>query len=543
MKKLLLLALLFFITKTKAQFVTIPDTAFVNYLHILIPGAINGNQLDTTNALVTTTTHTINVSKKHIVNLNGIQYFNSLTFLRCDSNKLTTLPTLPTSLNYLKCNNQYYDTANYTVTTFTSLPTLPNTLTYLDCSGNDISSLPVLPISLTYLNCSSQSHSNQNGPYYPVLSSLPNLPASLTYLNCSFINITALPPLPASLTYLNCSGNNITALPPLPNTLKFLDCGYTSLPSLTTLPNALTHLSCNNIGITTFTTLPALPNTLSFLDCSVQFCIPCSGPPPPQGPITILPALPNHLDTLICGYNRITCFQPFPTSITFIDINGNNNYCLPNYIPAMSHSDTTYFPLCGIGSPCPISPRCTSTVSFSLTPDVTPHTWDVSPIYPSNIVKATWFWGDGTYTANALYPSHTYTTPGSYQIGVEIIDALNCYTDFSQTDSVYRYANNSTYSNMVYINVKNNATAISTYNTQNSTLSIYPNPTQNNFTVEVSTNEKQTLQVYDVNGKQVLTQTITGTTNIDVSNLSQGVYNISITNSAGVTNKRIVIVK
>jgi hypothetical protein len=77
----------------------------------------------------------------------------------------------------------------------------------------------------------------------------------------------------------------------------------------------------------------------------------------------------------------------------------------------------------------------------------------------------------------------------------------------------------------------------------NNQLNIYPNPAQNNFTVEVSSIDKQTISIFDVNGKQVLSQTITGTTNIDASNLSAGVYNLSVTNSEGVTNKRLVIVK
>ncbi|HXU26812.1 MAG TPA: T9SS type A sorting domain-containing protein [Bacteroidia bacterium] len=88
-----------------------------------------------------------------------------------------------------------------------------------------------------------------------------------------------------------------------------------------------------------------------------------------------------------------------------------------------------------------------------------------------------------------------------------------------------------------------NIAAIPAYNTKNSAIQIYPNPAQNNFTVEVSTNEKQILNVYDINGKLVLSQTINGTTNIDACNFSAGVYNISIINSAGVTNRRLVIVK
>ena len=86
-------------------------------------------------------------------------------------------------------------------------------------------------------------------------------------------------------------------------------------------------------------------------------------------------------------------------------------------------------------------------------------------------------------------------------------------------------------------------TGIAKFNTQNSTFKIFPNPAQNNFTLEVSNSEKQNLVVYDVNGKQVLSQTISGTTTIDASNLSQGVYNISISSNQSVVNKKLVVVK
>jgi hypothetical protein len=49
------------------------------------------------------------------------------------------------------------------------------------------------------------------------------------------------------------------------------------------------------------------------------------------------------------------------------------------------------------------------------------------------------------------------------------------------------------------------------------------------------------MQVYDVNGKLVLSQTINGKTTIDASNLSEGVYNLSIISSEGVVNKKLVI--
>jgi len=80
-------------------------------------------------------------------------------------------------------------------------------------------------------------------------------------------------------------------------------------------------------------------------------------------------------------------------------------------------------------------------------------------------------------------------------------------------------------------------------NVAQNNISVYPNPAQNNFTIEVSGNEKQILHVIDVTGKIVLTQTINGKTTIDASTLAQGIYNLSVTSNAGVANKRLIIVK
>ena len=79
--------------------------------------------------------------------------------------------------------------------------------------------------------------------------------------------------------------------------------------------------------------------------------------------------------------------------------------------------------------------------------------------------------------------------------------------------------------------------------TNNNQLHVFPNPAQNNFTIETTSTDKQNLFVYDVNGKQVLAQTIQGTSNINASTLNAGVYYVSITNNYDVVNKRLVIVK
>ena len=82
---------------------------------------------------------------------------------------------------------------------------------------------------------------------------------------------------------------------------------------------------------------------------------------------------------------------------------------------------------------------------------------------------------------------------------------------------------------------------IEKYNTTDNVI-VYPNPSSGNFTIETNTTDKQNLNLYDVNGKLVLSQTIQGTTNINTSILAQGIYNLNVTNKEGIVNKRLVIV-
>ncbi|MEO8761385.1 MAG: T9SS type A sorting domain-containing protein, partial [Bacteroidia bacterium] len=78
---------------------------------------------------------------------------------------------------------------------------------------------------------------------------------------------------------------------------------------------------------------------------------------------------------------------------------------------------------------------------------------------------------------------------------------------------------------------------------EDKTFSIYPNPTNGIFVLETNTSAKQTLQIVDVNGRIVLTQTINGTSTINTGNLAEGVYNASLMGNEGIINKKLIIVK
>ncbi len=73
---------------------------------------------------------------------------------------------------------------------------------------------------------------------------------------------------------------------------------------------------------------------------------------------------------------------------------------------------------------------------------------------------------------------------------------------------------------------------------------MYPNPSSNSFHIDYAgMNGEAVINVYDINGKLVLTQNMNGKTIIDASSLNDGIYNVNITNSDGIVNKRLVIAR
>ena len=315
---------------------TVPDAAFTARLNVLVPSAMNGNVLNTSDPSVLGLTY-MNVAGAGIYDLDGIQYFTglqelvcngnylatlpalpdailrlecqsndlvsitslpaSLTHLQCWDNQLTNLPALPASLEWLVCyNNQ-----------LTALPSLPNSITEIACMDNALNGLPALPASLGRLLCGNN----------PLLGTMPALPAGLTELSCGNNGLSALPALPAGLIQLNCDNNVLTALPTLPTSLVDLNCDLNLLTVLPALPAALENLKCTQNQLTV---LPALPASLRHLICY-------------NNSLTGLPTLPNGLSVLECLNNPIGVLPTLPDSLTILYAANNDLVSLPD-LPA-----------------------------------------------------------------------------------------------------------------------------------------------------------------------------------------------------------------
>lgn len=78
-----------------------------------------------------------------------------------------------------------------------------------------------------------------------------------------------------------------------------------------------------------------------------------------------------------------------------------------------------------------------------------------------------------------------------------------------------------------------NCTGIKEEKSSNSVITIYPNPTNNSTTIYLSEKENYIIQVYDITGKILLNErnTKTKTHDLNLENITQGIYFIKITDS------------
>jgi photosystem II stability/assembly factor-like uncharacterized protein len=85
---------------------------------------------------------------------------------------------------------------------------------------------------------------------------------------------------------------------------------------------------------------------------------------------------------------------------------------------------------------------------------------------------------------------------------------------------------------------------LSTPDYENTFVAVYPNPTKGIFTVSYGNNSPQQIDVYDVTGKNILSVSnadlYENQTELNLSNASNGVYFVKISNEKGQTVKRII---
>ncbi len=293
-----------------------------------------------------------------------------------------------------------------------------------------------------------------------------------------------------SLTYLNCDSNSLPSLPVLPNSIQFLRCSNNYMDTLPALPTSLQVLYCSSNYLSK---LPALPASLVNIACYTNY-------------ITTLPALPNALTQLVCSGNSLTSLPTLPISINALYCDNNSLASLP----ALPNSLQTLFCNDNFLTTLPTLPNALQTLQCGN------NNIACFPTFPNSIT-----------TVN-IDPNPFYCLP-------------NYISGMSTTDLGTSLCANSNPGNCYYA-------GINELKVLGDELKVYPNPAKDILNVEgLLVNENSSIAITDMLGKEVLNRSLTpalskgeGVT-IDVSSLSEGVYNLSISTTEGVVNKRVVI--
>jgi len=84
--------------------------------------------------------------------------------------------------------------------------------------------------------------------------------------------------------------------------------------------------------------------------------------------------------------------------------------------------------------------------------------------------------------------------------------------------------------------------ALSLNNVSKADFSIYPNPSVSELNITMNQADSKTnVTVYNILGKQILSQQLTGfTSKINISQWNVGVYLVKVTNDSGTQTKRFV---
>ncbi len=190
---------------------------------------------------------------------------------------------------------------------------------------------------------------------------------------------------------------------------------------------------------------------------------------------------------------------------------------------------------------------CNDSAYFYLYPDSTfLSTWNAY-LYTNNAnypINAVWSWGDGT-SSTGLYPSHTYSSAGWYTICVTAYFACGDSSYYCQTDSIYRNS-----SPMVTINVINSQTGIKNNTNNMTSLKAYPNPFNEDLTVNFTSCENNTLTyaMYDMMGNQIAKENVSvhkgdNEFKINTNAISKGVYFLNIVGNNGKKASTLKVVK
>lgn len=222
--------------------------------------------------------------------------------------------------------------------------------------------------------------------------------------------------------------------------------------------------------------------------------------------------------SLLSTQNTFTTNLPTGTNVIALYVYSNNQFC----------DSSTVTVSCGTTTPCQAHSQFTV---FADSVNAGNYFAYNQSSAGAGVVSYLWNFGDGT-TSTQAFPFHQYATPGRYVICLTVSvtnGSVTCSDISCDSSSVRRMASGYLMSRFQVI--PQGATAVKE-NTILKNLSVYPNPVDNELTVEMelTREEKVTYVITDALGKVIAKDELTSSrTIINTTTLDRGIYFLSLT--------------
>ena len=298
---------------------------------------------------------------------------------------------------------------------------------------------------------------------------------------------------------------------------------FTSIPALFCSSNQLTYLDVSQN--TALTQLSCNDNQLTYLDVSQNTALTqlsCF-----NNQLTNLNVSQNTaLISLICSNNQLTnldvsqntaLYKLFCSSnqLTYLDVSQNTAltqlYCTYNQLTSLDLRNGNYLNLTHF--------FCKGNTS----------------LYCINVDNPNWF----TDNLSFLEPINIDNIDPQHYFSSDCLPSWNCLNDAC----VEPMDGSGVYSSLNDCEQK--CQNISSINENIIDVNIYPNPSSNIFNIELNSDSKAEISVTNILGEQVYFESTKSigeyNTQIDLSNYSKGIYNLTIKTSDGISNHKLIL--
>jgi PKD repeat protein len=147
-----------------------------------------------------------------------------------------------------------------------------------------------------------------------------------------------------------------------------------------------------------------------------------------------------------------------------------------------------------------------------------------------------WSFGDGD-TSTQEFPNHTYAVPGYYTICLTVSDNSGCSFIFCDSSFyAFKYGGGP----MVNFNVRASQVLGVNGISNANTISVYPNPANSEIVINAAGQKIDNATIYDINGQIVLNTKSPSQNQVDVSQLTDGIYFIEVKVNGNTTRLKFV---